>query len=59
MTWPMPADRIAGDEAERRHNSITDRWSKTTRMTSVEVDQHDNLKATKEAFEIVTARYER
>ena len=51
--------RVQDAKAAERCSAIVDRWSKATRMTTVELHHHDNVKAAREAAEIVGARYAR
>ena len=53
------AGRVQDVQAAERYSAIVDRWSRATRMTTVELHQNDNVKAAQEAAEIIGARYAR
>ena len=55
----IEANRVDDREAEKRYAEIMERWAKATRMATVEIHERDNLRAAKEANEIVTGRYAR
>ena len=55
----IESDRILDQEAEEHYSEITDRWSRATRMTTLEVHHHDNVQAAKEAYKMVESRYAR
>ena len=55
----IEAGRVQDAQAAERYSAIVDRWSKAVRMTTVELHQHDNVKAAREAAEIMGARYAR
>lgn len=55
----IEAGRVQDAHAAERYSAIVDRWSKATRMTTVELHQHDNVKAAREAAEIMAARHAR
>ena len=55
----IEAGRVQDVQAAERYSAIVDRWSKATRMTTVELHENDNVKAAREAAEIMGARYAR
>lgn len=52
----VEARRVQDDQAAERYSAIVDRWSRATRMTTVELHQHDNVKAAREAAKIMGPR---
>ena len=55
----IEAFRVPDDGAEERYNQLVDRWSRAALRVSLETDDHDNLVAAREAYEIVSSRYAR
>ena len=55
----IESDRVQDEEADERYTGIMDHWLIATRLTKLEVHDHDNMRATREAYEIVTSRYAR
>ena len=55
----IESDRVQDEEADERYTGIMDHWLIATRLTTLEVHDHDNMRATREAYEIVTSRYAR
>ena len=55
----IESDRVQDEEAEERYTGIMGRWSMASRMTTLEAHDHDNARAAREAYEIVTSRYAR
>jgi hypothetical protein len=56
-TWLWCSSWSRTAEAERRCSEITGRWSKATRMVGVAAQDRGNLRAAKEASEIMAGRY--
>ena len=55
----IESDRVQDEGAEERYSGIMGRWLMATRMTTLEVHDHDNARAAREAYEIVKSRYAR
>ncbi len=55
----IEAGRVQDARAAERYSAIVDRWSRATRMATVELHEHDNVKAAREAADIMGARYVR
>ena len=55
----IEAFRVPDNLAEERCNQLMDRWSRATLRVSLEIHDHDNVRAALEAYEIVSGRYAR
>ena len=55
----IEANRVKDDEAEKRHMAIMERWHRTTLITDEKIHRHDNVRAAREASEIMADRYAR
>ena len=53
----IESGRVEDADAEERYNGIVNRWSLATSRVKLEVHHPDNVKAAKEAYEVLASRY--
>ena len=53
----IEAYRVDDDRAEEMYSMLMDRWIRWTQRVTLELHHHDNVKAAKEAYKVVEARY--
>ena len=53
----IEANRIDDDGAEALYSKLMDRWIRWTQRVTLELHHHDNVKAAKEAYEVVASHY--
>ena len=55
----IEAYRVDDDRAEELYSMLMDRWIRWTQRVTLELHRHDDVKAAKEAYKVVEARYVR
>ena len=53
----VEAYRVDDDGAEEVYSRLMEQWIRWTRRAPAELHHHDNVRAAKEAYEVVAARY--